>query len=329
MPKISLILPLYNGVKYLRPCLDSVAAQTFKDFECLCINDGSIDDTEKIIKEYAKKDGRFVLFNKPNGGVSQARNIGLDAAGAPYVAFLDQDDMFHPQALEVLYFLIANYQTDASSFAFKRIPLDFTTLEKAPFYDPSKLKVKIIHDPLEDFFKTRRGGHVEIWTRLYKKAALNGIRFPKGVQPAEDTVFTLKVFSIFKSMAFVREKLLYYRTDHDTSVMTKGVTKKYFKSAYIAAVELWDTFLKDKDKNSRLYRRIEAYVSTLVFKTLITRILKRERSKRGEMLVLAHALALELYRKGVFLPVALSLRRRLVSLLFLKKHFKLARFVQM
>ena len=329
MPKISLILPLYNGVKYLRPCLDSVVAQTFNDLECLCINDGSIDDTEKIINEYAKKDGRFALFNKPNGGVSEARNFGLKAACAPYVAFLDQDYMFHPQALEVLYFLIATHQTDASSFNFKRIPPEYNPPEKPPIYDPSKLKVKIVHDPLNDFFKARRGGRVEIWTRLYKKAAIEGILFPKGVQPAEDTVFTLKAFSILKSMAFVREKLLYYRMNHDTSVMAKGVTKKYFKSAFIAAVELRNTFLNEKDKNSRLYRRVEAYVSTLVFKTLITRILKREKSKQDQMLALAHTLALELCRKGVFRPASLSLRRRLVSRLFLDKHFKLARFAQM
>ena len=329
MPEISLILPLYNGVKYLRPCLDSVVAQTFKDFECLCINDGSTDDTEIIVKEFTQIDARFTLFNKSNGGVSDARNFGLEAAGSPYVAFLDQDDMLHPQALEVLYYLVEACRTDASSFAFKRIPLDFTPPEKARLYDPSKLKVKIVRDPLEDFFKNRRGGRVEIWTRLYKKAALDGVRFPKGVQPAEDTLFTLKAFSVLKSIAFVKEQLLYYRTDHDTSVMAQGVTKKYFKSAFIAAVELWNTFLDDKDKRSRLYRRIDAYVSTMVFKTLITRILKREKSKQEEMLALAHTLALELHRRGVFHPSALSLRRRLVSLLFLKKHFKLARFAQM
>jgi len=95
MPKISLIIPLYNAGKYLRPCLDSVAAQTFRDFECLCVNDGSKDDTARIVQEYAEKDRRFVLLDKPNGGVSDARNLGLKAARAAYVAFSDQDDVFH------------------------------------------------------------------------------------------------------------------------------------------------------------------------------------------------------------------------------------------
>jgi len=329
MPKISLILPLYNGGKYLRPCLDSVAAQSFKDFECLCVNDGSTDDTEKIIKEYIEKDKRFLLFNKPNGGVSEARNFGIEAASTPYLAFIDQDDMFHPQALEVLYFLVAAYKTDASAFTFNRIPPGFAPPEKAPIYDPSKLKVKIIRDPLEDFFKTRQGGRVEIWTRLYKKSALAGVRFPKGVQPAEDTVFTLKALEVLKSIAFVKEQFIYYRTNNEASVMAKGVTEKYLKSSFTAAVELWNRFLHDKDKKTRLYRRIDAYVSTLVFKTIISRILKREKSKQKEMLALAHALALELHRKNVFRPAALSLRRRLVSILFLGKHFKFARFAQM
>jgi len=329
MPKISLILPSYNGVKYLRPCLDSVVAQTFKDFECLCVNDGSTDDTARIIEEYAKKDGRFVLFNKPNGGVSNARNFGLKAASAPYVAFLDQDDILHPQALEVLHFLVATYNTEASSFAFKCIPMNFVPAEPARQYNSLKLKAKIVADPLDDFFRTRRGGRVEVWTRLYNKAALNGVRFPEGVQPAEDTVFTLKAFNVIKSVASVNEELLYHRTDHDTSVMTKGVTPQYLKSEFLAATELWNTFLNGNDKTSRLYCRIDAYVSTMAYKTLISRILKREKFKQREMLILAHEFTTELYRKGIFHPAALSFRRRLVSLLFLKKCFRLARFVQM
>ena len=107
-PRISLIIALYNAEKYLRPCLDSVKGQTFADFECLCINDGSKDSTETIVKEYAAADPRFKLINQANAGCSAARNTGLNNASAPYVALLDQDDMLHPQAFETLIYLIEN-----------------------------------------------------------------------------------------------------------------------------------------------------------------------------------------------------------------------------
>ena len=96
MPKVSLIIALYNAERYLRDCLDSVCGQTFEDFECLCVNDGSKDKTAEIVAEYTKRDKRFVLINQENQGCSMARNTGLENAKAPYVMLLDQDDLFHP-----------------------------------------------------------------------------------------------------------------------------------------------------------------------------------------------------------------------------------------
>ena len=89
---ISIIVPVYNVEKYLRRCLDSILAQTFTDFECICIDDGSSDGSGKILDEYAEKDFRFVVIHKDNGGVSSARNAGLDVARGEWLAFVDSDD---------------------------------------------------------------------------------------------------------------------------------------------------------------------------------------------------------------------------------------------
>lgn len=91
-PKISIIVPVYNTEKYLRRCLDSISAQTFTDWECICVDDGSPDDSGSILDEYAEKDGRFVIIHKENGGVSSARNAGLDIARGEWIAFCDSDD---------------------------------------------------------------------------------------------------------------------------------------------------------------------------------------------------------------------------------------------
>ena len=125
MPAISLIIPLYNAVRHLRGCLNSVKAQTFTDFEVLLINDGSTDGTVDMAEACCRGDNRFRLITQANGGVSAARNRGMAEARAPFVAFLDQDDMLHPQALEILYRMICRDGADVSAFKIRFVPDNF------------------------------------------------------------------------------------------------------------------------------------------------------------------------------------------------------------
>ena len=89
---ISIIVPIYNVENYLRQCLDSIMNQTYRNFECLLINDGSSDNSEDICREYVSKDSRFRYFEKENGGVSSARNLGIECSGGAYITFIDADD---------------------------------------------------------------------------------------------------------------------------------------------------------------------------------------------------------------------------------------------
>ena len=102
MPKYTVVIPVYNVEAYLRQCLDSVAHQTFPDWEAICVNDGSTDGSATILEDYASKDGRFKIVAQPNRGLSAARNTGMDAAKGEYILFLDSDDWLEPNALEVL-----------------------------------------------------------------------------------------------------------------------------------------------------------------------------------------------------------------------------------
>ena len=103
MPAISVIIPMYNVEKYLRRCLDSVANQTFTDWQAICVNDGSPDKSGEIAREYAARDKRFVGIDKENGGLSDARNAGMEHVKGDYVLYLDSDDFIHPQTLELTY----------------------------------------------------------------------------------------------------------------------------------------------------------------------------------------------------------------------------------
>lgn len=99
---ISMIVPIYNAEKHLRTCMDSIRAQTYKDFEAWLVDDGSQDGSGEISDEYAKKDSRFHVIHQKNMGVSSARNTGLQAATGDYVCFIDSDDWLEPTYLERL-----------------------------------------------------------------------------------------------------------------------------------------------------------------------------------------------------------------------------------
>lgn len=103
MPKISVIIPVYNVEKYLHTCLDSILAQTFTDFELILIDDGSPDSSGKICDEYAEKDSRIRVFHQENQGQAAARNFGVNQAKADWIHFVDSDDIIHPQMLEILF----------------------------------------------------------------------------------------------------------------------------------------------------------------------------------------------------------------------------------
>ena len=103
MPQISVIVPVYNTEKYLHRCIDSILAQTFTDFELLLIDDGSTDNSGTICDEYATKDSRVRVFHKKNGGVSSARNLGVDNAKGEWVTFVDSDDCVPQNGSALLY----------------------------------------------------------------------------------------------------------------------------------------------------------------------------------------------------------------------------------
>ncbi len=120
MPKISIIVPVYNVENYLKKCLDSIVNQTFKDIEIILINDGSTDNSLNICKEYAKKDHRIRLINKPNGGLSSARNVGIDLSTGEYLGFVDSDDWIALNMYEKLYNLCKIFNADISQCKYIR-----------------------------------------------------------------------------------------------------------------------------------------------------------------------------------------------------------------
>ncbi len=328
MFEVTLIIPLYNGSRHLRSCLDSVAHQTLKQMEVLLIDDGSTDETVQIAQQYCRKNDYWRLISQKNSGVSAARNHGLAEAQSLYVAFLDQDDVLHPQAMEFLYKMITTYQTDAAAFEIEFVADNFTIEEKPKLYNiESEIdKAQLIDYPMKKFFKNKKGDKIYVWNKLYKKQAISHIEFPLSVQPAEDTVFTLKTMLTIKNMVCSDKKLLYYR-QNDNSVSKQGITKNYIYSHAVAAEEMRKFFASYKN-DVWLNAHLRFYLTNFIFKALISRPLRLiSGNNREELLNYARKYAFEFYVQEALMPNLLGFRKEMACRLFFKKHERLARFL--
>lgn len=209
-PVISVIVPIYNAKKYLRACIDSILSQTFVDFELLLINDGSTDGCNAICDEYALKDTRVKLFYKENGGVSSARNLGLDNACGEWITFVDSDDCLNELFLaEICFFEDVDIVVSG---------VKFINSNKS-FVPPLIRKMKIDDDLsfidiqfTKLYFRTP-------WTKFYRNDIIqqNKLRFSVDFFCGEDTDFNLRYMQSVKYLGF-SSKALYYYNDVDVQL---------------------------------------------------------------------------------------------------------------
>lgn len=239
--KVSVIVPVYNAEKYLRRCIDSIRAQTFTDFELLLVDDGSTDTSGKICDEYAKKDNRIRVFHKENGGVSSARNVGLDNAKGEWICFCDADD-----------WVSVNWMKDFSASFSEDV--DFILAGFISVYDGKEM---IIY---QDFFSSKEElvancGTKEIWGYLwckcFKQSIINKyrLRFNVNFKIWEDASFIYEYakyvnkFEVLKSAEYI-----YNRPDF---------TRKYVKinkfDCCIDILQNIDVIAPNLEKHPKLY----------------------------------------------------------------------------
>ena len=186
---VTVIIPVYNVEKYLRKCLDSIINQTYKYLEIIIVDDGSKDTSSYICDEYAKKDSRIIVIHKKNGGLSSARNAGLDIASGDYVMFVDSDDFVEPDFCKRPLDLALAKETDIVSFGFHKITKegDVATIKTtSPRYITPEEGIKeliLVKDHIYNF----------AWNKLYKLSLFNSIRYPFG-KTYEDQATTYLLF---------------------------------------------------------------------------------------------------------------------------------------
>lgn len=201
-PKISVIVPVYKAEAYLHRCVDSILAQTFQDFEVLLIDDGSPDRSGEICDEYARKDRRVRVFHKENGGVSSARNVGLDNTVGEYICFVDPDDWLDGNCFEHCIRLAERHHLDILQFSYKMISSIDGNVLSVRDYECNPINWETFVKA--DHFMVCVGGQF-IRSTIVRRWYL---RFDENLHLAEDQLFMMKTMS--KSGKIAQTKCVYY-----------------------------------------------------------------------------------------------------------------------
>lgn len=223
---ISVIIPIYNVSRYLRQCVESVLKQTYANIEILLINDGSTDDSGDICESFAAQDSRVRVFHKSNGGLSDARNLGLENAKGAYVSFIDSDDFIEPYYIERLYVEAVRYQVDIAVSDYNKLHEESATFL---FHTREKYTKEIsAQDYFDEIFKTETLAFVVAWGKLVKKDLFNGnfpIRFPVG-RVAEDKYVTYLLAWKAQRIAYIHEPNYCYRVRPGSITTSQASVKR-------------------------------------------------------------------------------------------------------
>lgn len=248
---ISVIVPIYNSERLLRRCINSILTQTLTDFELLLIDDGSNDSSGAICDEYSAKDSRVHVFHKPNGGVSSARNLGLDNAHGEWISFVDSDDWVSESYLSNLFEnsegvdLVFNYAT--------RHENGNVCKEKYPpqLINSQELNISLRHNELN--------WHTSPWSKLFKKELIDehGLRFPMGMHIGEDAVFLFSYIFNCSTIRFICTCDYQYLIDSSESLTKRLNSFASEHYGYIKIKEVSDRLRKYCDSDPVLTLKVD------------------------------------------------------------------------
>lgn len=263
MTKLSVIIPVYNAEKYLKKCLDSVLSQSFNDFEIICINDCSTDNSLSILNEYANADNKIkILSNPENFGLSVSRNKAINISEGQFIHFLDADDwLCDKNAYEILVNTAINNNLDFLMFnnkEYNEVKQEFSIDKKWGFaYSADMCNRLLTEKELNDFrFKFSSFA----WNKLIKKSLLsdNNIYFPNGVC-WEDMGFTMELSLFAKNVMILPQIYYVYRTDVSTSIMAN------LKAKYKEPIKMFEK-IKNWLAENELYEKYKyEFIKTFLF----------------------------------------------------------------
>lgn len=242
-PKVSIILPVYNVAPYLRQSLDSIIAQTLTDIEIICVDDGSTDDSGKILDEYKEKDNRITVIHKRNAGTGAARNDGLKIATGECIGFVDPDDWILPNMYERLYNILQDKELDIVMFT-PDVFNDQTQKHEGFLYFQDSNFPKILDDKIFNKDDISPFSYpMCVWNKLYRKKLFddNNIDFAEGLDFEDHKVIFKSLFTA-KRIYFIREKLYVYRHSRQGSILSDNDTRMF---DHIKIYDIVENILKE------------------------------------------------------------------------------------
>ena len=250
--KISVIIPIFNAEKYLSDCLESIVNQSFKDIEIICINDGSKDKSEKIIKEYAQKDKRIILFNQDNKGAGPARDKGVELSKGEYLSFIDSDDIFHYRTLEIAYSNLKKYNSDVVWF------------EYFQFEDIKNIKInENINSYKVKNFSMSMCWCCVVWKRVWKSSIIKKYNITFGIlKSGQDNVFNAKIFPFIRNITMLDVKLVYHRLVSKSLSSNNQNKSMYLYNTLPEIINTWkkNNILK-KENSEKIFYSLFNFVS--------------------------------------------------------------------
>ena len=274
MPLISVIVPIFNVKDYLRKCIDSILAQSYKKIEIILVDDGSTDESGEIADAYARKNKKIKIIHKQNGGLSSARNAGIEAASGEWIAFVDSDDYIDECFLERLYNLAQKNNADIATCSFKAFTNDGSILKKSPEWPNEVLDSEAA---IRSVFKDKLPAYVCL--SLFRSSLFlsSGMRFPEGKE-FEDIAIRIKLLKNAKTVTFTNEKLYYYLMRGD-AITGKKFSKKRYDDYMYALSEVKDYLLKNGTEKERENLNYFLYYS----QNTLLNYLAREKSTKENM----------------------------------------------
>ena len=292
--RVSIIIPVYNKIRYLAATLRQVQTQTFTDYECLLIDDGSTDGSGAVCDEFAAQDARFRVFHIPNSGVSHARNIGLDAAQGTYITFIDADDGVKLGYLECLIRYIEESGADMVIFGYEKVSADGKVRQVVL---PEQSAIMYFSNLLPDFAQVqmKNGLYGCCVAKIFPRHLVQNIRFDEQLKLAEDFDFYLRLYEVLEIVCLACVSGYCYLQDAENST---GNTADE-KIDYLAQLQIYLRYRAILQKRNAyegenkmiVERRLSDYAYFVLFHTPLPQY--RARFEQLDKLCQTHPVPLE------------------------------------
>lgn len=262
--KLSVTVPVYNVEPYLRRCVDSILSQTYTDFELILVDDGSTDGCPAICDEYARQDGRIRVIHKMNGGLSAARNAGLDIAQGEYIGFVDSDDYIRPDMYEILIQKAEETGAEIAAIGYTEVDEDGEVLKECMNADGDRVYSR--NEFTDQFFPDVRWKiGTAAWNKVYRRCLFATYRYPVG-KIYEDSFSLLPLFDQCQTIAVSKNRGYYYVCSRSDSIMNASYSVKNLDLLDLGQAQY--AFFRDKAMEEQSQYALEEYTNKYVMTAL-------------------------------------------------------------